>query len=165
MGMISKMLIIADASKEALGPVLEAFQTIQKDQPKVRGFFISCLSELFLKHLGPNILSILLKEEKETLEIAKYYFAQMDIFHHFEVISTRHWQTAFEEVKLGDHDLIILQGEFLNICREKNLIRGSRLNTVTPKCPVLIINESEKSSPTFYSFNSETLSKAGVNST
>ncbi|OGP90120.1 MAG: hypothetical protein A2157_17445 [Deltaproteobacteria bacterium RBG_16_47_11] len=70
MGMISKTLIIADASKEALESVLDAFQMIQKGQPKIRGFFFSRQCEPFLKHLGPNRLNILLKEEKETLEAA-----------------------------------------------------------------------------------------------
>lgn len=141
--MKSKILIVADASKEALDSVLDAFQTIRKGQPKVTGFFISCLSEPFLKHLGPNILSILLKEEKELLQVAEDYFTHMDILHHFEIISARHRQTAFEEVKLGDHDLIILQGEFLKMCREKNLIRGSRLHTDTSKSPILTINEND----------------------
>lgn len=162
--MVSKILIVADASKEALDSVLDAFQTIQKDQPLVRGFFISCLSEPFLMHLGPNILSILMKEEKELHQTVEDYFSHMDIVHHFEVISSLHWQIAFEEVTLGDFDLIILQGEFLKICREKNLIRGSRLHTVTSKCPILILNESEKPSP-FCFFNSEILSKAGANLT
>lgn len=148
--MISTIPIVADASKEALDLVLEAFQRLRKGQLEIRGFFISCLSEPFLKHLDPNILSILLKDEVGTLEIGEYYFDHMNIAHHFELISPRHWQTVFEEVKVGDLDLIILQGEFLKIFREKNVIRESRLHAVTSKCPVLIINESEKPSSTFY---------------
>jgi len=154
-GMISKLLIIADASKEALDSVLDAFHTIQKGQPRVTGFFISCLSEPFLNHLGPNILTILLKEETEALKTAEDCFTHMDIPHHFEVISARHWQTAVEEVKLGGHDLIILQGEFLNICREKSLIEESCLHSVTPKCPILFIYESEKPSSRVFFENRE----------
>lgn len=163
--MKSKILIIADASKEALESVLDAFHTIQKDQPKVRGFFISCLSEPFLKHLGPNILGILLKQEKETLEAANDYFNHMDIPHHFEVLVLPPFQAILDEIKGGDIDLIILQGEFIKICRDKNLIKESRLHAVTSKCPMLIIHESEKPPSTFYFSNSETLSKAGANST
>lgn len=164
-GMVSKILFIADASKEALNSVLGAFQTIQKGQPKIRGFFISCLSEPLLKHLGPNILNILLKEEKKTLETAEDYFTWMDIPHQFEILTLPPFQAIFDEIKAGNLDLIILQGEFLKICREENVIRESRLHTVTPKCSVLIINESENPSSTFYFFNSQTLSKAGANST
>jgi len=162
--MISRILFIADASKEALDSILEAFHTTQKGQPRVKGFFISCLSEPFLMHLGPNILSILLNEEKETLEIAEYYFTHMDIPHHFEIISARHWQTVFEEIKVGDHDLIILQGEFLKFCIEENMVRESRLHAVTSKCPMLIIHESERPSPSVYFQDSETLSTEGSSS-
>ncbi|NWG04212.1 MAG: hypothetical protein HXY44_15270 [Syntrophaceae bacterium] len=163
--MVYKILIIADASEDALESVLEAFQTIRKSQPKIMGFFISCLSESFLKHLGPNILSILLKQEKETLEAAEDYFSHMDIPHHFEIINAPHLQGIFEVVKFGDFNLIILQGEFLKICREGKEFMGSSLHTITPKCPILIINESEKPSSTLYFLNSETLSKEGTNST
>lgn len=163
--MKSKILIVADASKEALDSVLEAFQRIRKGQPKVKGFFISCLSEPFLKHLGPNILGILLKQEKETLEAAKDYFTHMDIHHHFETLVLPPFQAILDEIKGGDIDLIILQGEFLKICREKNLIKESCLHAVTSKCPILTINESEKPSSTFYFSNSQTLLKAGADST
>lgn len=153
--MISKILFIADVSKEALDSVLDAFQTIQKGQPKVRGFFISCLSEPLLKHLGPNILNILLNEEKETLETAEDYFTYMDIPHHFEIISALNWQTVLEEVKVADLDLIILQGEFIKICSENKLNWKSHLQAIfEPKCPILTINESENISSPFHLFNS-----------
>jgi len=162
--MISKILVIADASKEALELVLDTFQTIRKHQPKVRGIFISCLSESLLNNLGPNILNLLLKEEKETLEGAENYFTCAGIPHHFQVIASP-WQTILDEIKVGDLDLIILQGEFLKICRQENVLRESRLHAVTPKCPIPIINESEKPSSTLYFLNLETLSKEGANST
>lgn len=153
--MISKILFIADASKEALESVLDAFQTIQKGQPKIRGFFFSCLSEPFLKHLGPNILNILLKEEKETLEAAEDYFTHMDIPHHFEILTLLPFQTILDEMKVEEQDLIILQGEFIKICSENNLNWESHPQAIfEPKCPILIINESEKISSPFHLFNS-----------
>jgi len=66
-----------------------------------------------------------------------------------------------DEIKGGDIDLIILQGEFLKICREKNLIQESRLHAATSKCPMLIIHESERPSPSVYFRDSETLSTEG----
>lgn len=152
--MISKILVIADASKEALELVLDTFQTIRKHQPKVSGIFISCLSESLLNNLGPNILNLLLKEEKETLEGAENYFAGAGIPHHFQVIASP-WQTILDEMKVEEQDLIILQGEFIKICSENNLNWESHPQTIfEPKCPILIINESEKISSPFHLFNS-----------
>jgi len=153
--MISKILVIGDASKEALKLVLDAFQTIRKHQPKVRGIFISCLSESLLNNLGPNILNLLLKEEKETLKGAENYFTCAGIPHHFQVIADPLWQTILDEMKVEEQDLIILQGEFIKICSENNLNWESHPQAILePKCPILIINELEKISSPFHLFNS-----------
>jgi len=128
--MISKILIIADASLEALELVLDAFQTIRKHQPKVRGIFVSCLSKTFLKKSSPNLLSLLLKEEKEAIESAESYFERMNIPHHIEVITVPPYQIILDEMKMWDYDLIVLQGEFLNICRKNSLNWGSYFREV-----------------------------------
>lgn len=153
--MISKILFIADASKKALDSVLDAFQTIRKHQPKVTGIFISCLSESLLNNSGPNILSILLKEEKEALESAQDYFTCAGIPHYFQVIAAPPWQTILDEMKVEEQDLIIFQGEFIKICSENNLNWESHPQAIfEPKCPILIINESGKISSPSHLFNS-----------
>ncbi len=116
--MISKILLIVSTTGEALVSILDAFQIIQKDQPSVRAIFISYLSDLFKKSLGPNTLNHWMKEEKECLERFKNYFARMDIPYDFKVITVPLWEMVFNEIKDGVQDLVILQGEFLKMWRK-----------------------------------------------
>ena len=55
--MISKILIIAGATREASVSILDAFQLIQKDQPAVKVIFVSYLTDLFKGRLGFNTLT------------------------------------------------------------------------------------------------------------
>jgi hypothetical protein len=60
--MISKVLLIADATWQASVLILDAFQGIEVHPMEVRGIFLSCLIEPFKKNLGPNTLYLLLEE-------------------------------------------------------------------------------------------------------
>ena len=82
MTLISKILVIADPSREGLELVLDALQPIRKQQPSVKVIFVSFLSEPSLINLGPNILNLLQKEEKEAIERTEEYFTRMDIQNH-----------------------------------------------------------------------------------
>ena len=152
--MISKILVIADSSKEGWESVLDALQTVRKHQPNIKVIFVSCLSEISLKNSGSNILNLLFKEEKQAIERAEEYFTRMDIPHQFTVIASPHWDRIFDEMRKGDQDLIIFQGEFLRVPREDDMNLGlySQIN-FKPKCPILVINEPETAafSRPFYS--------------
>ncbi len=113
--MISKILIIADASWQASLLILDAFQMIQNHQMSVKAIFISCLLEPFKKNFGPNTLYLLMEEEKKVLKRVKDYFTKMDIPYNFKVITASPLETVLNEMEGGDQDLIILQGEFLKI--------------------------------------------------
>jgi len=142
--MISKILVIADPLRESLELVLDALQTIQKHQPNIKVIFVSFLSEPSLKNLGPNILNLLLKEEKQTIERTETYFTHEDIPHQIKLIAAPHWEAILNEIRKGDEDFIILQGEFLRILKRDDLDRElySRAN-FKPRCPILVINEPE----------------------
>jgi hypothetical protein len=143
--MISKILAIANASRLGSVLILDAFQMIQKRRPSVKAIFISPLSELSKKNLGPNAMNSLIKEERESLERAKKYFTRMDIPYKFKVITGPPWQAVLTEVKCGDQDLIILQGKFLKIWREDTLDDGLCFQAIFRlNCPILMINPSEE---------------------
>ncbi|MEI9476490.1 MAG: hypothetical protein WCO26_07935 [Deltaproteobacteria bacterium] len=145
--MISRILIIADASKDASVSVLDAFQMIRNSQPYVRALLISHLSERFRKNVGPNMLSHIMKEEKESLRRAKDYFTRMGIPRDSKVITVPPWETVFNEVKEGVQDLIILQGEFLETWREDERNYGLCSHTLYhSSCPLFVINPSGKTS-------------------
>jgi nucleotide-binding universal stress UspA family protein len=152
---ISKILIIANASRQASLLILDAFQIIQKHQPSVRAIFLSCLSELFKKNLGPNTLNYLVKEQEESLERVRNYFTRMEIPYSFKVITASPWETILNEAEKGDQDLIILQGEFLKIWRQDTLDYGLCSHAIYRlSCPILLINQTEEASLS-HLFNSE----------
>jgi hypothetical protein len=116
---ISRVLIIADASSQALLPVLDSLRTLRKDHlQSVRITFISFLSETLKKNLGPNILGLLAREEAETLSKAKEFFDRANIPCYAKVVNDVLWKMVIEEIKEGDQDLMILQGEVLTKWRE-----------------------------------------------
>jgi len=153
--MISKILIIASATREASVSILDAFQIIQKGQPSVKVIFASYLCDLFKKRLGPNTLNHWMKEEKECLERVKHYFARMDIPYDFKVITVPPWEMVFNEIKDGVHDLIILHGEALKMWRKDGANCGLCSETIyRSNCPILVINPSEEDSLSYEHFNS-----------
>lgn len=116
---VSKVLVIADASSQALVPVLDSLQTLQKDHlQSVRVIFISFLSETLKMSLSPKVLNLLLKEERETLEKAKKYFDQINTPYDLKVIIAPPWKTVLDEIGDGNHNLLILQGEFFDLWRK-----------------------------------------------
>ena len=146
--MISKVLVIAGTTKQSSISVLDAFQMVRKDQLRVKAIFASYLSDLFKKSLGPNTLSYWTKEEEHSLATIKSYFTRMDIPCDFKVITVPPWQMIFEEIKDGDHDFIILQGEFLRKWRnEKSNCTLCSEMILKLRYPILIINSEEE---TFY---------------
>ena len=132
---ISKVLIIADTSSQALVPVLDSLQTLQKDHlQSVRIIFISFLSETLKKNLGPNILGLLAREETETLAKAKEFFDRANIPCYAKVVNDLWWKMVLDEIREGDQDLMILQGEVLTKWREHTMM----------ECPYRqMINSSE----------------------
>ena len=112
-------MVIADPSSQALVSVLDALQTLRKDHlQSVRIIFISYLSETLEKNLGPNILGSLAREETETLAKAREYFDHINTPCDLKVIIVPPWDTVLDEIGGGNHDLLILQGEFLDLWRE-----------------------------------------------
>jgi hypothetical protein len=154
--MISKILVIASATRDAAVSILDAFQIIQKGRPSVKIIFASYLCDLFKKRLGPNTLNHWMKEEKEGLEMVKNYFSRMDIPYDFKVITVPPWEMVFNEIKDGVHDLIILHGEALKMWRKERTICGLCSETIySSNCPILVINQSEGDSLSFEHLNSD----------
>jgi len=146
--MISKVLVITGTTKQSSVSVLDAFQMVRKDQLSVKAIFASYLSDLFKKSLGPNTLSYWTKEEEHSLARIKSYFARIDIPYDFKIIAVPPWQMIFEEMKDGDHDFIILQGEFLRKWRNEKANCALCSEMISKlRCPILIINSEEE---TFY---------------
>jgi len=130
-----RVLIIVNASYQALVSALEALQTLRKDHlQSVRVIFISFLSETLKKNLGPNILSLLPREEAETLAKAKECFDYINKPYDLKVIIVPPWNTVLDEIGDGNHDLLMLQGEFLELWRDYTA-RG---------CPYREMMESQK---------------------
>ena len=111
--MNSKILVIADASREALPLITDALYKIKEHQPSVRLIFISHLSDSFKTSFGPNILKILMKEEKETLERARDHFSRMDMRCSVKAITVPPWDGVFRELEEDDYDLVMIQGDFI----------------------------------------------------
>ena len=147
--MISKILIVANATSQGSVSILDAFQLIQKDQPSVKVIFASYLSDLFKKRLGPNTLSHWMKEEKDCLERVKSYFTRMDIPYNFKVITVPPWEMVFHEMKDEVHDLIMLQSEFLKMWRKEGVNCALCSDAISKsKSHILLINSNEEA---FYS--------------
>ena len=143
--MASKILVVADASSKALSPILDSLGVLGKNRLSLRVFFLSFLSVLSEKNadpLGPNTLFFLMQEEKEILESAKNLFMWMDIPCRFQFVTAPDWQQILDEIKNGDQNLIILQGQFLRIWNESYENLGLRTHAFyRPKCPVWVINQ------------------------
>jgi hypothetical protein len=147
--MISKILIVANATSQGSVSILDAFQLIQKDQPSVKVIFASYLSDLFKKRLGPNTLSHWMKEEKDCLERVKSYFTRMDIPYDFKVITVPPWEMVFQEMTDEVHDLIMLQSEFLKMWRKEGVNCALCSDAISKsKSHILLINSNEEA---FYS--------------
>ncbi|MDI7259003.1 MAG: hypothetical protein QME90_03670 [Thermodesulfobacteriota bacterium] len=154
--MISKILIIASATREASVSILDAFQLIQSahsERPAgraVKVIFVSYLSDLFKGRLGFNTLTHWVKEEKECLERVKSYFTRMDIPYDFKVITIPPWEAVFNEINEindGVHHLVILQGEFLKMLRKNEAYCGLCTDVISKlKCPIWVINSDEETS-------------------
>jgi hypothetical protein len=144
MSMVSKISVIADATKQGSVSILDAFQIIQKDQPKIKVIFASYLSDLFKKNLGPNTLRHLMREEEECLERVRSYFARMNIPYDLKVIEVPPWKMILEEMQDEVSDLIILQGEFLKRWGKEEANCALCSEAISQlRCPILVINSSE----------------------
>jgi len=132
---ISRVLVIADPLSQALVSVFDALETLRKDHLRsVRIIFISFLSETLKENLGPNILGALAREETETLAKAKELFDQISIPYALKVITVPPWNMVVDEIRDGNHDLLMLQGEFLDFWKQY-AARG---------CPYREMMESQK---------------------
>jgi hypothetical protein len=116
--MMSKIVLIADATTETLELILEALKTIQSDQPHVKALFISRLSGVSLKDIGYNILTLLMREEQEALQRARIYFTINDIPYDIRIMPGSDWQAVSKEIEAQEHDILIIQGEFADIWRK-----------------------------------------------
>ena len=146
--MNSRILVIADASSHGLEQVLGTIEKIHCDQMRVSALFISRLTEPFIKHVGPNILGLLTKEEQETLQRARDYFLRKEIPYDIKIISVTSWKTVFEEIETKTAGLLIVQGEFAAVW-EKDLPLIYGLGAITGTAnPVWILKEAEGSSAT-----------------
>lgn len=143
--MASKILVVADASSKALGPILDSLGAFGKERLSLRIIFLSFLSFLPEKKadpLGPNTLFFLIQEEKEILGSAKNLFTWMDIPCRLQFVTTPDWERILNEVKNGDQDLIILQGQFLRILKESHENLDLCAHAVyRPKCPVWMVRQ------------------------
>jgi len=141
---LSKILIALSATKDASVSILDAFQMIQKDRQSVKVLFISYLSDLFKKSLGPNTLSHWVKEEKECMEKVAHYFARMDIPYERKVITVPPWEMVFDEMSGLAQDLIILQNELLEKWKKGKANCALCSDALSrPRCPILVIHSSE----------------------
>jgi len=77
----------------------------------------------------------------------KSHFARMDIPCDFRAITVPPWQMIFEEMKDEDHDLIILEGEFLRKWRKEEANCALCHEVISKlRCPILMINSDEEGS-------------------
>jgi len=138
----SRILLVADASREALDVLSATFRVIPKNAMSLRAILLSFLSvypERDFATLGPNALFLLMQEEMEIVESIKGRFAAIDC--RFEVMTTPDWTKVVEETEERNQDLVILQGAFLRMW--KGSPRGSGLCPQAPgKVPgsVLVIH-------------------------
>jgi len=144
--MVSKVLVIADASIHGLGQVLGTVEKIHCAQMCVRILFISPLVGPFIENIGPNILGLLMKEEQDTLQRARDYFLRKGIPYDIKLVSVSSWKTVYEEIEVKTEDLLILQGEFATVW-EKDHPSNYALGAVTGSDdPVWILKGPEEPS-------------------
>jgi len=142
--MVSKIVVIADATKEAVGVILEALKTVHSDQLHVKVLFISRLSGVSQKNLGYNILTLLMREEQEALQRARVYFTIHDIPYDIRITIGSDWQTVSKEIEAQQQDILIIQGEFAKIWRREHPSTYG-LGTMTGLAnPVWIIGGTEE---------------------
>ncbi len=142
----SKILFVLSATKDAAVSILDAFQIIQKNRPSAKVFFISYLSDLFKKSLGPNTLNHWLEEEKACMEKVRSYFARMDIPYEPKVITVPPWEIVFYEMneEAKDQNLIILHSDLLDKWKKDKTNFALCSDTLTKlKCPILVVNSCE----------------------
>jgi len=146
LSMASKVLVIADATTEAVELMLEALKTIHSNQLRVTALFISRLSGSLPKNIGPSIPTLLMKEEEKALQRARQYFTAEGIPYNIKMKSAPPWQEVFNEMELKTHDITILQGEFAEIWR-KDHPPNYGLGAITESAkPVWILKRSRESS-------------------
>ena len=116
--MISRILVVADATTEAAQLILESLRTIHRDQLHIEVLFISGLSGVSLRNLGYNVLTLLMREEQKALQRARVYFTMNGIPYDIRVLPGSDWQAVSKEIEDQAHDILILQGEFANIWRK-----------------------------------------------
>ncbi len=140
----SKILFVLNATKDAAVSMLDAFQIIHRDnRPNVKVIFISYLSDLFKKSLGPNTLNHWVKMENESMEKVSSYFTRMGIPYEPKVITVPPWEIVFYEINEESErqDLIVLHNELLGKWRKDkaNCALCSDALRKT-RCPILVIN-------------------------
>jgi len=116
--MISKILVIADATTEAVDQIIEALNTIHSAELHVKTLFISRISGTFMENLGRNILTLLMRGEEEALQRARVYFTINDIPYDIRTVPGSDWQAVSKEIERQEHDILIIQGEFAKIWRK-----------------------------------------------
>ena len=142
--MISKVLLVADRTTEAVDLILETLKIIHSDQLHIKTLFISRLSGVSLNNLGPNILTLLMREEEESLQRVRHYFKINHIPYDIRMMIGSDWQAVSEEIERQEHDILILQGEFVKIWRKDHPATYG-LGTVTELAnPVWIIGGPEE---------------------
>lgn len=116
--MASKILVIADATTEAMELILEALKTIHSDHLHIKVLLISRLFGASCRNLGRNILSLLMRDEEEALQRARHYFTTNDIPYDLRMTPGCDRQAVLKEVDAKEHDFLILQGEFAKTWRK-----------------------------------------------
>ncbi len=156
---ISRILIAINATREASLSLLDAYhQIIQKGKPSVKVMFISYLSDLFKKSLGPNTLNHWMEEERESMDKVSSYFARMDIPYDHKIINVPPWEIIFYEIsdEAEDQDLIILGSEILQKVRKDKADCALCSNVLSKvRCPILLIHSPQDQDQTDYATRGE----------
>ena len=118
--MISRIVVIADAATEAVELILESLRAIHDGQLHIKALFISRLSGISLKNLGPNILTLLMREEEEALQRARHYFTMNNIPYDIRVMPGPDLHGVSKEIENQEHDILIIQGEVAKIWRKEH---------------------------------------------
>jgi hypothetical protein len=141
--MISRILVVADATIEAVETTSEALKTIHSGELHIKVLFISRLSGVSLRNLGYNILTLLMREEQEALQRARIYFTMNRIPYDIRVITGSDRQAVSKEIEDQAHDILILQGVFANIWRKDHPSHYGLGGITGSPNPVWILNDPE----------------------
>ncbi len=142
--MISRILVIADATTEAVEMASDALKTLHSDELHIRALFISRLSGVTLRNSGYNILTLLMREEQEALQRARVYFTMYGIPYDIRVMPGSDWQAVSKEAEGQEHDILILQGEFAIIWRKDHPSNDGLEGIAGSPNPVWILKGPEK---------------------